>query len=99
LRKNAAFVGEVPVLIRWQIRFVVDRIHTANGFAHTAIHALLGVDVKRPSSFTNAVNGALSNAGFVLHVGARRADHISHGRSVLATHWRTLEQKSHFQWD
>jgi hypothetical protein len=91
LTEERGVVGEVLVLIHWQIRFVVDRIHTANGFAPTAIHALLGVDVKRPSSFINAVDGALSDAGFVHHVCARCADHISHGRSVLATHWPTLE--------
>jgi len=87
------------MLIRWQIRFVVNRIHSANGFARTAIHALVGVDVKRPSPFIDAVDGALLNAGFVHNVCARCADHISHGQSVLATYWRRLEQKVHFQWD
>jgi hypothetical protein len=87
------------VLIRWQIRFIVNRIHTANGFARTAIHALVGVDVKRPSPFIDAVDGALMNAGFVLSVCARCADHVGHGRSVLAADRWVLEQKAHFQKD
>jgi len=87
------------MLIQWQIRFVVNRIQAAKGFARTAIHALFGVDVERTSAFIDAVHGALLRAGFVHHVCARSADYVSHSVSVLAAHWWMLQQKAHFQKD
>jgi hypothetical protein len=39
------------------------------------------------------------NAGFVHNVRARCADHVGHGRSVLAADRWMLEQKAHFQKD
>ena len=67
-----------------EVVFVIDRLNRADGFARSAIHALIGVDVEHPVTLVNAVHGALVNARAVFHIDTRKCDYIGHGWEILS---------------
>jgi hypothetical protein len=98
LAEECGVVGEVLLLVLWQIRFVIDRIHSANRFARTAIHALGWIDVKGTSAFVDAVDGTFLHTRLVCDVYTRAADYVGHDRSVSAAVSSRLRQEGPFPW-
>jgi len=78
LVKKGGVVLTVLLLIVRKIAFPINRVHAANQFARTAVHALIGVDVHHSGPLVDAVGGALLHARLVHHIHASATDHVSH---------------------
>ena len=87
-------VGEMPVLCRRQIGFVVDRPGFTRQFACPAIHAFIGIDVHGSGTFVDAIHWALLDTRLVHHVHACTTDHVGHGHNVWSQHSRNLGPKA-----
>src|SRR6218665_1038573 len=87
-------VGLVVVLpLLGQIVLVVDRLDRTHRLARTAVHALIGVDVQRTLTLVDAVNGALVDAGTILHIDARQRDDVGHRMSAPSRETATCSSR------
>src|SRR6185312_16922675 len=62
----------------WGVVFVEDRLDGAHRLARATVDAFVWVDIEHPRALVDAVDGALVDAGAVLHVYARLGDDIRH---------------------
>ena len=68
-----------------KVVLVVDRLDRADRLTGTAVHALVGVDVKHAVALVDAVNGALFDASFVFNIDAGKGDYVSHDSILSVT--------------
>src|SRR5690606_34175751 len=66
---------------------VEDRLDRADRLAGAAVHALVRLDVEHPAALVDAVDGALVDAGAVLHVDAGQGDHVGHRMRSSQERW------------
>jgi hypothetical protein len=64
----------------WDIIFIVNRFNGADWLAGATVNALIWLDIKHPLALVDAINRALLDTGFVLHIDTRKGDHIGHLR-------------------
>jgi len=57
----------------------IDGLDRAHRLARTAVDALIRLDVEHAFAFVDAIDGALLDAGLVLHVDACGGDDVRHG--------------------
>jgi hypothetical protein len=64
--------------LTWDIIFVIDRFNWADRLAGSTIDALIGLDVEHAITFVDAIDWALFNAGFILHIDTWLGNYICH---------------------
>src|SRR6185312_3796636 len=73
--------------LRRGVVLVEDRLDRADRLARAAVHTLVGVDVQHPVALVDAVDGALVDAGAILHVHTGKGDDVSHCAVVPLVVW------------
>jgi hypothetical protein len=69
------------------IVFVIDSLNRADGFAGTTVNALIRLDIEHSVTFVDAIDWALFNAGFILHIDTWLGNHIRHEQPPGLTVW------------
>ena len=62
------------------IILIIDRLDWTDGFAGTAIHALIGLYVEHASALIDAIHRALFDARLVFHIDTRLRNYVSQGK-------------------
>jgi hypothetical protein len=65
--------------LRWDIIFVINSFNGADGFAGATINAFIGLYIKHPITFIDAINWTLLDTGLVLYIDTRKCDYVCHG--------------------
>jgi hypothetical protein len=64
--------------LTWNIIFVIDCLNWADRLAGSTIDALIGLDIEHAVAFVDAIDWALFNAGFILHIDTWLGNYICH---------------------
>jgi len=64
--------------LTWNIIFVIDCLNWADRLAGPTIDTLIRLDVEHAVTFVDAIDWALFNAGFILHIDTWLGNYICH---------------------